>query len=152
MEAAINPTIDLPEITQDWGNRLLEGTHRTSCTTGPRRKEQWPHKRLTQTCPWVPRSPWQRLGSAVATGSGHWVQQCMYGTFWRRSPVSSLPPPEFGVRSNNREGTQTCPSTENWIKELLRMTSPIRKDLVSPTVSLSHQEASISLLSIPIRR
>ena len=27
---------------------------------GPRRKEQWPHKRLTQTCSWVFRSLWRR--------------------------------------------------------------------------------------------
>ena len=26
-EVANNPTIGLPELTQDWGNRLLEGTH-----------------------------------------------------------------------------------------------------------------------------
>ena len=25
-EVAINPTIELPELTQDWGNRLSEGT------------------------------------------------------------------------------------------------------------------------------
>ena len=31
-EVAINPTIKLPELTQDWGNRLLEGTNRTLCT------------------------------------------------------------------------------------------------------------------------
>ena len=24
---------------------------------------------------------------------GHWVGQCMHGTFWRRTPLSSLPPP-----------------------------------------------------------
>ena len=24
---------------------------------------------------------------------GQWVQLCMHGTFWRRSPLSSLPPP-----------------------------------------------------------
>ena len=66
VEAAINPTIDLPEITQDWGNRLLEGTHRTLCTTGPRRKEQWPHKRLIQTCLWVSMSLQWRHGSVVA--------------------------------------------------------------------------------------
>ena len=35
-EVAINPTIGLPELTQDWGNRLLEGTDRTLCTPGPR--------------------------------------------------------------------------------------------------------------------
>ena len=32
------------------GNRLLAGTKRTLCAPGPRRKEQWPHKRLSQTC------------------------------------------------------------------------------------------------------
>ena len=28
------------ELTQDWGNRLWEGTDKTLCTSGPRRKEQ----------------------------------------------------------------------------------------------------------------
>ena len=40
---------------------------------------------------------------------------------------------------------------ENWIKDLLKMAPPIRKDPVSTSVSLSHQEASISLLSFCIR-
>ena len=39
-EVAIKLTIELPELTQDWGNRLLEGTNKTLCTPGPRRKEQ----------------------------------------------------------------------------------------------------------------
>ena len=39
-EVTINPTIELPELTQDWENRLLEGTNRTLYTPGPRRKEQ----------------------------------------------------------------------------------------------------------------
>ena len=39
-EVVINPTIELLEVTQDWGNRLLEGTNKTFCTPGPRRKEQ----------------------------------------------------------------------------------------------------------------
>ena len=39
-EVAINPTIELPELTQDWGKRLLEGTGRTLCSPGTRRKEQ----------------------------------------------------------------------------------------------------------------
>ena len=65
-EVAINSTIEPPEHTQDWGNRLLEGTNKILCTPGPRRKEQWPHKRLSQTCPWVSRSVWWRRGSAVA--------------------------------------------------------------------------------------
>ena len=36
------------------------------CAPGPRRGEQRPHKRLTQTCPWVSRSLQCRCGSAVA--------------------------------------------------------------------------------------
>ena len=39
-EVTINPTIELPELTQDWGNRLLEGTNKILCAIGPRRKEQ----------------------------------------------------------------------------------------------------------------
>ena len=35
-EVTINPTIEPPELTQDWGNRLLEGTNRTLCAPGPR--------------------------------------------------------------------------------------------------------------------
>ena len=41
---------------------------------------------------------------------------------------------------NNREGTQLHPSTENWIKDLLSMTPPIRTRPISPSVSLSHQD------------
>ena len=39
-EVATNPTIELPECTQDRGNRFFEGINRTLCTLGPRRKEQ----------------------------------------------------------------------------------------------------------------
>ena len=48
------------------GNRLLEGTNQTLCAPGPRRKEQWPHKRLSQTCLWVSWSSQWRCGSTVA--------------------------------------------------------------------------------------
>ena len=30
-EVTSNPAIELPGLTQDWGHRLLEGTHRTLC-------------------------------------------------------------------------------------------------------------------------
>ena len=39
-EVTINLTIETPELTQDWGNRLLEGTSKTLFAQGPRRKEQ----------------------------------------------------------------------------------------------------------------
>ena len=48
------------------GDRLLEGTNKTLCAPGSRRKEQWPHRKLTQTCP---RGSWglrQWCGSVVA--------------------------------------------------------------------------------------
>ena len=35
-EVTINCTVELPELTQDWGNRLLEGTNKTLCAPGPR--------------------------------------------------------------------------------------------------------------------
>ena len=66
------------------------------------------------------------VDGGLLQGWGHWVQQRVHGTFWRRSPLSSLPPPQFGLRSNNREGTQPCPPTENWIKDLLSMVPPNR--------------------------
>ena len=50
-EIAINWTREPPELTLDWGNRLLEGTNRILCTPGPRRKESDLHKRLTKMCP-----------------------------------------------------------------------------------------------------
>ena len=51
----------------------------------------------------------------------------------------------------HREGTQPHPSTENWIKDLRSMAPPIRIRPSFPSVSLSYQEASISLLPFSIR-
>ena len=60
--------------------------------------------------------------------------------------------PQFGLRPNNREGTKPHPSTENWIKDLQSMPPPpSEQDPSSATVIVSHQEASISLLSLFIR-
>ena len=56
----------ITELPHNWENRLLEGTNKTLCTPGARRKGQCPHKRLSQTCLWVSRSSWQRHGWMVA--------------------------------------------------------------------------------------
>ena len=45
--------------------------------------------------------------------------------FWVGDAIQQSPP-YFGLRSNNREGTEPCPSTENWINDLLSMVPPIR--------------------------
>ena len=76
--------------------------------------------------PWVSRSLCRGVGwrwPAAGSAAGAW--QCLHGTFWRRSPLSSLPPPYFGLKSNNREGTQLHPS-ENWIKDWLSSAPPMR--------------------------
>ena len=64
-------------ISTRLGNRLLEGTNKTLCTTGARRKEQWPHKRLS----WL-------ACKCLLWGQGPWIQQyweewCWHKTFWR---------------------------------------------------------------------
>ena len=71
----------LPLLTLDMGYLLLAtrqlqhhtvttwGSWRTQtepCAPGPRRKEQWPHKRLNQTCPLVSRSLQWRHGLVMA--------------------------------------------------------------------------------------
>ena len=84
------------------------------------------------------------VSSGMLQGREHWVQQCVHETFGRRSPLSSPPPPQFGLRSNNRDGTQP---TENCIKDLLNLSPPIRTRPSFPQ-SQSLQEASISLFSL----
>ena len=54
-----------------------------------------------------------RVGGGLLQGR---VWPCTHRTFWRRSP---LPPPS-GQTTGRK---QPCPSTENWIKDLLAMFS-----------------------------
>ena len=49
-----------------WPKYSLGGHKQNLVSPGPGRKEQQPHKRLTQTCLWVSRSLRQRCGSSVA--------------------------------------------------------------------------------------
>ena len=78
-EVAINPTIEPPELTQDWGNRLLEGTNRTLCTRTQEKGVVTPQ----ETDPDLPRSVQEsrwRLGPEVAccrVGGTEWDSVCM---------------------------------------------------------------------------
>ena len=54
--------------------------------------------------------------------------------------------------SNNREGTQPRHQQKIGLKIYWAWPHPSEQDLVSPSVSLSHQEASTSLSSFSIRR
>ena len=133
-EVAFNPTTELPELTQDW--EIDSWRAQTEpCAPGPRRKEQRPHKRLTQTCPGVSRSLQRRRGSVAAC--------CRVGgidcssTAWnllKEVTIVSITSTIVWPLVNKREGTQLHPSTENWIKDLLSMAPPIRR---RPSFSLS---------------
>ena len=97
------------ELLQDWGNRYLEGTNKTLYAPGPRRKEQWPHQRLTPTCLWVSRSSqkrrdWQRPAAgpgalSVTAGASRLEGGCHH----------AITPTIVCLRPNNREGTQSHP-------------------------------------------
>ena len=72
----------------DWGIILLEGTDKTLCAPGPRRMEQWSHKRLSQTCLWVSRSlRWRTVACHGVRGT---EQQSWRNSFWRRLPQAKL--------------------------------------------------------------
>ena len=149
----LTPLIALPELTQDWGNRLLEGTNKSLCALGPRRKEQWPHKRLTQTCLWVSSSLWQRCGSAVV-----WVRvgdtecgRAFMGPF--EEGCHYLHYLHHSLASGQTTGRKHSPTHQQKIglKIYQAWPCPSEQDPVSPLVSLCHQEVSMSLLSFSIR-
>ena len=128
------------EIWQkDWelpGKQMFGGNNKILCTWGPRRKEQWPHKRLSQTRLWESGDLWQRYGLAVDCcgvrgtdyNSPGRAVACWRKSSWRRIPLLPLPLPESGLGPNYREGTQPHTAAEKWIKDLLSMALPIKQD------------------------
>ena len=83
---------------KDWESprkQTLGGHNKTLCAPRPRRKEQWPHKRLSQTCLWVSSSLRQRCESTVEchgvrgmTTTVLGVTACWHKSFRRRSPLT----------------------------------------------------------------
>ena len=74
-----------------------------------------------------PTRDWARLACEYpGISDGGVGQQVAYsevrGTEYNSAGIS----PFEGLTQNNREGTQPCPSAENWIKDLLSMAPPIR--------------------------
>ena len=69
--------------SQTW-QRHSEGANETSCTSGLRKKNRNPYKRLSQTCPYVsPAETW--ASSDLPWGQGLWVQQT-----WEAQHVASV--------------------------------------------------------------
>ena len=132
----------ITELTQDWGNRLLEDTNKTLCPPGPGRKEQGPHKGLTQACPWV----------SLGVPGGGVGRQCTAAGLGALS--AGLGPLEGGghylhflhlsLVSGQTTGKEYSPTHQQKI-------GPIRTGPSFPTVGLSQQEASINLLSLSVK-
>ena len=92
------------------------------------------------------------VSGGLLQGRGHRVWQCLHKTFWRMSPLSSLPSPLFDLRSNNRREHNPTHQQKIGLKIDWAWPCPSEQDQVSPTVSLFHQEVSISFLSLSLRR
>ena len=128
------------------------------CAPGPRRKEQWPHKRLSQTSLWVFRSLWWTCGLTVACCRLRGIDSSNPGrpgvlpkSFGRRTfyhlPLP-LPPPG---QSTGREESPTH-KQKIGLKIYWTWPCPPKQNPVLPTASPSHQETCTGLLSASIRR
>ena len=126
-------------------NRFLEGTNRTLCTPGSRRKEPWLHKRLTKTCLGVTRSLQQRCGlvGALSVAVHAWDLLKELAIIFITSTIV------WPQVNNRREHSSTHPQKIG-LKIYWAWPRP-SEDPVYPSVSLSNQEASISLLSFSTR-
>ena len=112
----------ITEPPQDWGNRLLQGTNKTLCATGARRKEQYSQKTPSQICPECPG----------VSGQQFWCGPTVLASGQIRREHSPSHQQKIGLK-------------------IYWAGSHPSEDPVSTTISLSHQEASISLLSLFIR-
>ena len=135
---------------------------KTLCAPGHRRKKQWPHKRKSQTCLWMSRSLWRRHGLTwPAVGSGA-LNIAVLGAAGcaGKSPFEGghhychYPIPCHSMASGQTTGREHNPTHQQKIGLKIDWAWPYPSEqyLDSHTASPSHQEASISLLSLSIRR
>ena len=105
------------------GNRLLEGTTEPRAP-GPRRKEQWLHRRLDCGCPGASNGGMAQWWPAKGLGA-----RTIAVPAWdllRVGIIILITSTIVWPQVNSRGGTQLHPTTENWIKDLLSMALPIR--------------------------
>ena len=131
-------------------------TYRTgktdSCRAQTKPCVHWPHKRLTQTCLWVSRSLQQSHGSAVAwcrVGGTEYGSACM-GPF--EGGHHYLHYLHHSLTSGQTTGREHSPAHQQKIglKIYWAWPCPSEQDPFSLRKS-SHQEASISLVTLSIR-
>ena len=92
-----------------------------------------------------------RVGGGLMHSQNNWVQQYMHGTCWRRCHY--LHYLHHSLASGQTTGKEHSPTHQKktGLKIYWVWPRPSEQDPVSPSVSLSHQEVSISLLSLSIR-
>ena len=119
-----------------------------SCAlTGPRRKQQWPHKETEPDLPVSvqvsPPEAWVERG--LQWGQRHWLQQTWHKSFWRRSllPYSSFVSGQTTEREHSPTHQQKIGFKIYWA-----WPRQSEQDPDSPTASPSHKEASTNILSL----
>ena len=121
-EVAINATIEPPK--QTLGRQKQNLVHTRTQEKGaviPKETES----DLTVNVQKSPVDAWVESGWLWGRGTAYnsaGINPFEGGQHYHHYPYHSL----FGLRPNNREGTQDHPSTENSIKDVLSMTPPIR--------------------------
>ena len=67
-----------------------------------------------------------QVGGGLLQARGHWSVAVHAWGLWKEVTIVFVTSTIVWPQVDNREGTQPCPSTENWIKDLLSMAPPIR--------------------------
>ena len=114
--------------------------------TGEKSSDQtWDWPRLARECPGSYGGVW--VGGGLLQDLGRWVRKCMLGAFWRS--LHYLHYLHHSLDSGQTTGRECSLAHQEKIG--LKIYWASKQDPVSPSVSFSHQEASISLLSLSIR-
>ena len=152
-EITINPTHRAARTDTRLGNRLLEGTNKSLCVPGPRRKESsnptrdWP--RLAHEYPGVSGRGMDRQWPA--SGLGTLCSSAFMGPF--EGGHHYLHYLHHHLVSSHTTGREHSPTQQQKIglKIYRALPCPSEQHPVSPSISLYHQEVSMSLLSFSIR-
>ena len=81
-EVTVNPTIELPELTQYWENRCGGNKQNIACTRTQEKGAVTPQKADPDLPERVQESPAEAwVGGGLLQGLEHLGQQCMHGTF-----------------------------------------------------------------------
>ena len=110
-----------PVVSQDWGNRLLEGTDRTLCAPGERSSDP-ARGRASLACAYS-ESPVQAWVHSTCRGARDWLRQS-----WEVQHVGIGP---FGgghhyLCQSQTIGREHSPTSQQKIKDLLSMDLPTR--------------------------